>query len=299
MITGDIKEENIKSQLKNFEVDIVISSPPCQGISIAGVSRNNKLRILDPRNYLIFHSIEIIKSISPNYILFENVSSFGKMSLPFDGKLSTVEEILELEFGESYFIDSKILDCADYGVPQHRKRNIIKLFKKDLAWPWPEKSDHISVKEAIGHLPSIESGEHSQFQWHFGRKHQLAQVECMRHTETGRSAFENKVFFPKTKNGERVKGYNTTYKRIGWDRPAPTITIRNDAISSQANVHPGRKRRDGTYSDARVLSLMELFILNSLPQEFNPPSNFSEILIRQVMGECIPPLLLKKIFEEI
>ena len=70
-------------------------------------------------------------------------------------------------------------------------------------------------------------------------------------------------------------------------------------MSSQANVHPGRMNKDGTYSDARVLSPLELFILNSLPESFNPPAETSEILIRQVMGECIPPLLLKKIFTKI
>ena len=87
----------------------------------------------------------------------------------------------------------------------------------------------------------------------------------MRNTPTGRSAFENDIYFPK----EMVIGLRVIILliRMFWNKPSPTITIRNDAISSQANVHPGRKKSDGTYSDARVLSLLELFILNSLPEE--------------------------------
>lgn len=299
MICGDLRENDIKSSLKKYKADIVIASPPCQGISIAGLHRNNELRLTDERNYLVFHAIDVIKSINPEFILFENVSAFGTMNLPYKGDLLTVVEILKREFGEDFIVDSRIVDCADHGIPQFRKRNIIKVYRKNHNWDWPSKEKQITVKDAIGHLPSIESGEKSKLQWHFGRKHQLRQVEWMKHTPTGKSAFENKYHYPKKINGEKVKGYNTTYKRIKWDQPAPTITIRNDAMSSQANVHPGRKKEDGTYSDARVLSPLELFILNSLPEDFCPPSSTSEILIRQVMGECIPPLLLKKIFSKI
>ena len=121
----------------------------------------------------------------------------------------------------------------------------------------------------------------------------------MKHTPTGCSAFDNKVFFPVKQNGEKIKGYNSSYRRILWDEPAPTITIRNDAISSQRNVHPGRLLPDGTYSDARVLTPLELMLLDSLPQDWNIPDDTSELLIRQCIGESIPPLLMKKIFEEL
>jgi DNA (cytosine-5)-methyltransferase 1 len=297
IICGDIRDQKIKDSITKFKADILIASPPCQGISIAGLHRNNLQRLKDERNYLVLHAIEVIKKIKPKYILFENVSAFGSMLLPHNDEFISVLDILILEFGNDYIIESKIVDCADYGIPQYRKRNLIKIYKKGLKWPWPEITKHISVKKAIGHLPSIESGEKSNFFWHFGRKHQERQINWMKNTPTGKSAFENKIHFPSKENGEKVKGYNTTYKRIKWDMPAPTITMRNDAMSSQANVHPGRALNDGSYSDARVLSPLELFILNSLPEDFNPPKNTPEILIRQVMGECIPPLLIKKIFE--
>ena len=86
---------------------------------------------------------------------------------------------------------------------------------------------------------------------------------------------------------------------MNWDKPAPTITMRNDAISSQLNVHPGRKLKNGTYSDARVLTPLELMLLSSLPQDWNIPDNTPELLIRKCIGECIPPLLIKNIVAQI
>lgn len=83
------------------------------------------------------------------------------------------------------------------------------------------------------------------------------------------------------------------------DVPAPTITIRNDCIASQRNVHPGRPLLDGTYSNARVLTPLELMILTSLPRNWNIPDDTPELLIRQCIGESIPPLMLKKIIEMI
>jgi DNA (cytosine-5)-methyltransferase 1 len=121
----------------------------------------------------------------------------------------------------------------------------------------------------------------------------------MKHTPTGHSAIENEEHYPRQKNGERVKAFKSTYKRMKWDAPAPAVTMRSDAISSQENVHPGRKLEDGTYSDARVLTPLELMILNSIPRAWNIPDDTPEILIRKCIGESIPPLLIKKIVEQI
>ena len=148
-------------------------------------------------------------------------------------------------------------------------------------------------------MPSIEAGQKSNVKWHFARKHSDSHIQWMKHTPTGQTAFENKKYFPVKPNGEKIKSYNTSYRRINWDEPAPTITMRNDAISSQLNVHPGRKLKNGTYSDARVLTPLELMLLSSLPQDWNIPDNTPELLIRKCIGECIPPLLIKNIVAQI
>lgn len=101
--------------------------------------------------------------------------------------------------------------------------------------------------------------------------------------------------FPQKENWERIKWFSTTYKRIDWDKPAPTITMCNWAISSQNNVHPWRLLKDWTYSDPRVLSLKEIFILTGLPDNIYFPTWATDNFIRQVIWEWIPPKLIKEL----
>ena len=84
------------------------------------------------------------------------------------------------------------------------------------------------LQEAIGDLPSLEAGESSNIKNHYARKHPLNHVVCMRYTPTGKSAYDNDEYFPKKDNGEKIKGFKNTFKRMRWDRPAPTITMRNE-----------------------------------------------------------------------
>jgi DNA (cytosine-5)-methyltransferase 1 len=302
MISGNILDKNVFKKLVDTsgkKIDFLIASPPCQGMSMAGKSRNATLMLKDERNFLVLKVIEFITLKNPKFVLIENVPNFLKLKLPFNGKLYLLPDLLTKLFGDKYNIEAEVLDAADFGVPQRRTRAIIKLYKKGEKWGWTSKQKQLTVKEAIGHLPSIESGQESNIKWHFARKHSDSHVLWLKHTPTGHSAFENKKYFPVKDNGEIIKSYMTTYRRIKWDEPAPTITMRNDAISSQLNVHPGRKLKNGTYSDARVLTPLELMILSSLPDNWNIPDNTPESLIRKCIGECIPPLLIKSIVSQI
>ncbi len=298
MIQGDISNLNtFKSILEASEgkVDFLLATPPCQGVSIAGKNRTLTNMAKDERNYLIYKVIEFINQKKPDYALIENVPMFLKLYLPYKGELLNIQDILHKEFKGKYNIDIEVLDSAEYGTPQRRKRAIIKIYKKGLSWGWPTRQNIITVKDAIGHLPNLESGEKSNIPWHFARKHVDKHVLWMKHTPTGKSAFDNKIYYPKKEDGRRIKGYESTYRRIYWNQPAPAITMRNDAISSQRNVHPGNLLDDGTYSDARVLTPLELMILTSLPSNWNIPSDTPEILIRQCIGESVPPRLIENI----
>ena len=206
-------------------------------------------------------------------------------------------DILMEELGDKYIIDHEILDSSDYGVPQKRLRAILKIYKKNIIWDSPAKEKKITVRDSIAHLPSLESGQSSNLPFHFARKHTKNHVLWMRNTPSGKSAFDNKKYFP-NKNGIRLKGFNSSYRRIKWDEPAPTITIRSDAVSSQRNVHPGRKKNN-YFSDARVLTPLELMILNSIPSKNNIKKDTNELLLRKVIGESVPPLLLKKIMSKV
>ena len=303
VICGDITNDEVFERIiaaSPKPLDFMLASPPCQGMSVAGKNRRQDALETDKRNYLITYVVKAIKRLTPTYILIENVPTLLKIQLNYSGQLRTVVEILQLEFGAQYDIDSKVVDSSDYGVPQVRLRAIIKMNKKGKRWDWPQKSDHkVTVREAIGDLPSLEAGQKSDIKWHFARSHSKENILWMKYTPTGHTAFENPIYFPQKKDGTPVKGYHSSYRRIRWDAPAPTITIRNDCIASQRNVHPGRPLPDGTYSDARVLTPLELMILDSLPVDWNIPDNTPELLIRQCIGESIPPLMLKKIVQSI
>ena len=310
MIIGDINEcyDDIVKKAKEMNCKFLMATPPCQGMSVAG-----KRNYSDSRNALIIPVLNMIKDLNPDYVLIENVPQLLKLKITYNKTSDTVEKILQKEFGKEYYINkNKIVNAQDYGVPQNRKRAII-LLSKNSKWEFPKKDNKlITVRETIGDLPSVEAiidGNVNYFdgnskkvdeckkihKWHIPREHSIRHVEIMRHTPTGHSAFENEVYYPKKTDGTRVKGYNTTYKRMEWDKPAPTITMANGVISSQCNVHPGRKNKDGTYSDARVLTIYEIMRLFTIPDNWNIPSWASDNFIRKVIGEGVPPLLIYKI----
>lgn len=299
MISGNIEDFSVFNEVLALcpqDLDLLIATPPCQGVSIAGKNRVAEQMTADTRNHLIFRIMDVIRATRPKHVLIENVPQYLSLQLPLGDQSLTIPELLQREFSDRYHLDSAILNAAQFGVPQSRKRAFIKMSRTGKAWNWPEPaSDTLTVEDTIVDLPSLEAGEDSGIPWHSARKHSKEHVEWMRHTPTGKSAFDNAVYFPKHANGDRIRAYNTTYRRMEWNKPAPAITMRNDAISSQMNVHPGRKKKDGTYSDARVLTPRELLMINGMEPEIWNKICVPEILLRKVLGEGVPPLLLNAV----
>ena len=296
VIPGDITKEEIFNEVVekslNNKIEFLLATPPCQGMSVAGKMDEN-----DPRNSLIIKAVEFIKIVKPKNIIIENVPTMLKTSILVDGKKIKIVDYIKSELSDQYIISFNVLNAADFGTPQVRKRTIV-LLSKIGKWPLPQKQKQLTVEEAIGYLPSLESGQQSNIKYHFGSKHNDKHILWMKHTPTGCTAFDNDIYYPQKEDGTRIKGFSTTYKRMSWDKPAPTITMCNGGISSQNNVHPGRKLNDGTYSDARVLSLKELMILTGLPDDWEVPEWASENLIRKVIGEGVPPKLIEAIVKE-
>ena len=289
MICGDITKEEIfkkvNASIKKNKCKLLIATPPCQGMSTLG----KKEYITDERNYLFTYAIEIIKDNDFDYIFFENVSKFIEIKFPYKGKELKIPEIFAMEFGDTYNIEAFVLNAADYGVPQSRPRSFIKIYKKGLSWNNPKPEKKITLKDCIGDLPSLESGEDSGIKWHFSKFHNEREILAAKHTPEGKSAICNDIYYPKKANGDRIKGFHNTYKRMKWDDPAPTRAMNNGNMGGTNNIHPGRLRSDGTYSDARVLTLRELFIVSTLPAHMDLPIWCSDNLIRTVIGEAIPP----------
>jgi len=328
MIEGDITDNNIKKEIvalsKSKSVDLILATPPCQGMSTAG-----KMDKWDVRNTLVCHAVEIIKEIRPKYVFLENVPQQLTTKIMFNNKIMYIPEFIEEELHTDYiFNENYVIEASEYNVPQYRERAIMLLVRKDIGkqWNFPPKTGTTTLADAIGHLPSLDPEIYdipydelikifpdfekkkmaaaSVSKWHYPPKHIKRQVISMMHTPTGATAFDNiEKYQPRKKNGELVRGFRNTYKRQNWDKPGTTVTMYSREISSQGNVHPGRyigKDEEGydIYSDARVMSIYELMIMSSLPLDWNIPEDASDHFIRCVIGEGIPPLLVKKIVEE-
>ena len=325
MIIGDITDEKIRKVIvlesKKNNVDFIIATPPCQGMSLAG-----KMDKFDKRNQLIYYAIEVIKKIKPKYILLENVPQLLRTKIKVDNVIISIPEYIHKELDDYYnFADENIVSAKDYDVPQMRKRNIFLLSRKDMNYVWqvPKKKKIITLREAIYDLPSVDpllkegleetlklfpdflikkENAEKVSRFHRPPMHAKKHVVAMMHTPSGCTAFDNKIFYPKKDDGTRVNGHYNTYRRFEWDKPARTITQNNGVISSLCCVHPGKpyvQNGEVLYSDPRCLTLYELFIVFSLPKDWNVPDWADERFIRRVVGEGIPPMLIKNIVAEL
>ena len=326
VVEGDFTDLDIFNKIKlkslNKKVDFIMATPPCQGMSTAGRQEKN-----DKRNDLIIPTIKFIKELKTKYVLIENVPQFLKTTVIYEDKEINILELINKELSSDYKINSAIIDTKDYKVPQSRKRAIITMTRNDIKkeWKLPKIHDSIvTLENTIGDIPTIDPfisdvTEKELLQifpkfyirkeralkiskWNIPPVHVKRQVLAMMHTPTGKSAFENEIHKPKKENGDLIKGYKNTYKRQNWSTPAYAITMDNRKISSQDNVHPGRKinnSKELIYSDARTLTLYELMKVMSLPVNWPIPENTSEAFIRRVIGEGIPPLFIKQLFQEI
>lgn len=329
MICGDITEKNTYEEIKSKsiaeKIDIIIATPPCQGFSRACRNQDEN----DSRNLLIMPVISLVKEIQPKYVFIENVPQLLETEVTINGSKTLIQNYIESDLGNQYHINVNQINTENYGVPQSRKRTIILLTRKDqkVVWELPDESeDKVTLEDVIGDLPPldpfIKDVDEEEFKglfpeyekkkaaaakvsiWHQPPIHIKRQVITMIHTPTGKTAFDNEKYIPRKEDGSAVKGYKSTYRRLRWIDPASTVTMDNRKISSQNNVHPGHylgvdDNGDVLYSDPRVLSLFELMRVMSLPDDWSLPSDANVAFVRSVIGEGIPPLFVKKVFEKI
>ena len=320
MIVGDITNDELRTKIVdeaiNKGVDFILATPPCQGMSMAG----NRAEF-DERNQLIYYAVDVVLRVKPKFVFIENVPTILRTKIVVNGETMLIPKYLHSVLADYHFNDETLVKAMDHGVPQMRERNIFLLVRNDidLTWNFPKAQPHITLQEAIGDLPSLDPllREGLDFtlekfpsyeikrakglevsKWHYPPKHSWKQVEWMLHTPTGKSAIYNPVYYPQKANGTHVVAHHNHYRRMYWDKPARTITQNNGVISSLACVHPGRPfelNGEVLYSDPRVLSIYELLIVSSLPNDWAIPDWASESFIRKVIGEGIPSKLVKEI----
>lgn len=179
-ITGDDVIEKLDKAVDGREVHIIIGGPPCQAYSSLGRAKDDNAMQDDPRNYLFESYVKILNHFQPDFFVFENVT--GMLTAKINGE--PIVNRIVAALGENYKVefdaDMNVLNSANYGVPQIRKRVIIIGVRKNIdiepremyaniikTHYDPEMTDeekkdlekYVTVKDAIAELPRLKPGE--------------------------------------------------------------------------------------------------------------------------------------------
>lgn len=328
-IVGDISKKEIQDEIFNQielwkekekikEVDVLIATPPCQGMSVANHKKKDEIS----RNSLIVQSILLTTKIKPRYFIYENVRAFlGTVCRTPDNKDIPIGIFIDRVLGSSYNILKKVINFKDYGSNSSRTRTLVVGVRKNIQeiTPldiFPDKAPEKYLKEIIGDLPRLSvMGEIFKNDiYHSFRKYDKKMLPWISHTKEGKSAFDNiddkykphkivdgKIIINTNKNGDK-------YTRCSWNKVAPCIHTRNDILASQSTIHP---------EDNRVFSVRELMRMMTIPDEFcwsdipfSKLNSFSlkqkeafikseDIRIRQSIGEAVPTIIFQQIAKKI
>ena len=297
VIQGDIRdltEETIKKACGE-EVDVIIGGPPCQSYSTLGK------RQMDDRAHLFEEYCRVLSIVKPKMFLFENVSGLLSMQ---GGKLI---EIIKEEFGKlGYTLKLKLLNAADYGVPQFRERVIlvgVRGENNDFEYPQatfgdqtinPNLRPYRTVKDAFSDMPVLGSGEiginystipQNDFQ-EFLRRNSTHLTENMS-PKNGEHLIKLMKALPDGGTKDDLppelrpkSGYGNTYAKMWWNRPAPTVTRNFATPSSSRCVHP---------RDSRAMTTREGARLQSFPDDYIFYGSISKKNLE--IGNAVPPLL--------
>lgn len=312
--------EEFISKSKELNAKLLMASPPCQGHSKANQSENKDE---DIRNCLILKVTEAVEKGNFDTVMIENVPEFLDYSsdtiLPeLEGK--NIRQYLEEFFRtHGYMVNFyQRVDARKYSsTPQQRVRAIV-LASRIGEWKLPEmlpKEQWRTLEDAIGDLPSLEAGERGTEKYEndpvWGKKLNILKyynapywpekdIEIMKHTATGCTAFDNPPEYrPVRKDGTPKEYYRTAYRRPKWEDAFPCILRESDSMGGMITCHPGRPQEDGTYSDARAYTVLELLQGYDLPDDFPFPdwAIDEEDLLRAVLGEAFAPKLVQRILE--
>lgn len=264
----ELSDTEIKELIASNETDVVIGGPPCQGFSIAG--NIGRKFIDDPRNRLFKEFVRVVKIVKPKFFVMENVAR-----LYTHKKGETKKEIIKDFEKLGYTVDCKILNAADYGVPQLRKRAIFigSIKKQVIEFPPQEVDNYLSVKDALYNYPKIESGEESSVPNHIAMSHSDQMLTKMGYITDGGDRNEIPVKL-RPKSGDIRK-----YIKYASDKPAVCVT--------------GDMRKIFHYEQNRALTVRELAKLQSFPDNFIFKG--TRISQQQQVGNSVPPKMAEAI----
>ena len=324
-IVGDITDSEIKQNIYseiekwqgkgNDRVDIVIATPPCQGISVINHKKNSREI---HRNSLVVESVEIIKEIKPRIFIFENVMAFQKtLCITPDERSIPIGEYIKESLGKEYIITGMILNFMNYGSNSSRTRTLVigvdRSYRNNIV-PYdllPNFKQEKTLRDVIFDFPKLEWAEISKDDfYHAFRAYDPKMRNWIAGLKEGESAFDNldpnkrphKIV--NGKYSENVRKNRDKYTRQPWDRFIQCVHTRNDQLAAQNTIHPGQDR---------VFSIRELMEMMTVPYNFKWMGHGLEKLnaltdnekralyknhemnIRQCLGEAVPTEIMRQI----
>jgi len=262
------------------ELDFLAGGPPCQGFSVQRTIGDDK----DSRNLLVHDYGDLIIDTFPRFFLMENVPGIG-------GKRGRA--VLDQFCGKmedcGYTIHKKILNAADYGVPQRRRRVFIigercVIGTPKFSWPPASNNRPPTVRETIGYLPPPprDGSDHPQYFGHRADRLSEKNKERLRALKVGQSRVDlpDRLLANCHQIPADVVGHRNVYGRMDWDDVAPTITARFDSFTRGKFGHP---------EQIRSISLYEGALLQTFPKDYKFKGN--KVDIARQIGNAIPPKL--------
>ena len=284
----------IIEKFKNKNVGIIVGGPPCQGFSIFGKRRFTKTKGYnphsDPRNKLVYAYWEIINNLKPNWFVMENVPGLANLD---DGLFL---ETLISEFKSIGYtnISYNIINAADYGIPQLRRRLLIIGNRTGHIIPWPKKKFYANPKdwqkpyrtvgEVIADLALNES--YDKISCHIPMKHKPLLVERYKYIKEGEKL--NVELLPqnlrKGYRTEEVKNYSHVFKRLDRNKPSGTMVPGHNAFP----IHPWLDRALTVREAARIQTFPdELEFKGSRQDQCIQVGNAFPPLLAEIIGNCI------------
>jgi DNA (cytosine-5)-methyltransferase 1 len=271
------------------KADVVVGGPPCQGFSPLGRDRDNGSRAR--MNALWRHYVRAVQQVRPKVFVIENVPEFLKSAqfAAFE-RLCRRDPILS-----EYEIDSRVLNAAEYGVPQRRRRGFV-VGSRVGSPHFPEKThgpeaepprDFSTVRNAIGDLPLKPDGRN----WHIGRNPRPSSVERYKAVPEGGNRFDlarNRPDLLPDCWRNKATGTTDVFGRLWWDRPS--FTIRTEFFKPEKGryLHPKAHRPITHREAARLQTFPDEFIFEG-----------SKIDVAKQIGNAVPPLLAQHVADAV
>lgn len=279
------------SGLEPGQCTVIFGCPPCQSFTV--LRRGASPTDLDVvRETLPSHYVRLVADVRPAFVAFENVPGMveGRGRVQFDALIADLERL-------GYRLKWDFVDAADYGVPQHRRRVLVigsrigePVFPARTHGPasGPAGRRYRTVRDAIGDLPALESGEVDPGDdLHRARKHSDIARKRLAAIREGGSRTDLPTELQLACHRDH-NGHYDVYGRMAWDKPAPTITSGCTNVTRGRFAHP---------SQDRAITLREAMSLQTFPRTATL-SGTGDGKAQQV-GNAVPTLLAERIAEAI